>query len=516
MSGSAVVITCEGADITQDVMVSGTWFEALAGAIPGQFEFTVKDELQTHSFVTGDEVRITVDGVPLWGGYVTNVGAKFAFPVVRTDNLAAVTQRQWVLRGVDYNVLFDRRVLRNASDYLHRLPDFDSNRFDGDLIRAELTTSFLDLPAELNAYDYVDDVVPPQDPLVEGNTGTGAWLEQGSTWRSQMEDFKLLSGAVYYILPLDDPPYTMALHYHSLETVTSAWGFSDVPNGSTTFGFRELEADEDGGSIVNDALIWGGSEWSGSGETVFAREQNSGSQDDHGRWQTAEVHFGETGYKLQSGVSARAKVIVNGAPGEVPGEGPRGLWASQWDVKLVWFSKDVPSGQHLQPGSVVPISLHVHGADSMTPLDLLLPLRSVRMTFPTLDPNGDAYVRFEGHFSLQLGDPKSLWAHIQRLERRRQSQSRYIVATASSTSTTTSYGAIYGGEPLPTPDGVETVFTLNPSSFAYIAGTTEVYVNGLLARPGVDYTESDPLSGEITFTTAPDGADELWIRCRLA
>jgi hypothetical protein len=152
----------------------------------------------------------------------------------------------------------------------------------------------------------------------------------------------------------------------------------------------------------------------------------------------------------------------------------------------------------------------------MTPLDLLLPLRSVRMTFPTLDPNGDAYVRFEGHFSLQLGDPKSLWAHIQRLERRRQSQSRYIVATASSTSTTTSYGAIYGGEPLPTPDGVETVFTLNPSSFAYIAGTTEVYVNGLLVRPGVDYTESDPLSGEITFTTAPDGADELWIRCRLA
>lgn len=514
MAGSTIEILYDGAtDITQDVIVAQTHFELLAGAVPGQFEFVIKDRDRSRSYVSGKEITVKVDGVPLWGGFVFSVARKFAFPVVDTSDLSKVTQRLWVLRGLDYNVLFDRRVLRNTADFLHQLPNFVSTRYDGDLIRDELTNDWLDLPDDLNTYDYVDDVVPPYDPLVEGNTGVGAWLQQGSKWRDQMEDFAQFSGAVYYILPLDDPPHTKALHYHALDTVASPWGFSDVPDKVTTFGFRELDADEDGGSIINDALIWGGSEWSGDGETVFAREENETSQDDHHRWQHAEIHFGEQGYKTQSGVTARANVIVNGEPGSVGGDANRGLRFAQWQVRLVWFSKDVPAGQHLVPGHLVPITLHVHG-DGVDPLELILPLRSVRMTFPTLAPTGDPHVRFEGTFSLQLSDPKTLWAHIRRMARRRDASA--IVATADSASTEYAYGAIYGGQPLPAPDGVETVFTLNPATFAYIAGTTEVYMNRLLQIPGIDYSESDPLSGEITFTSPPGGSDQLWIRCRLA
>lgn len=53
--------------------------------------------------------------------------------------------------------------------------------------------------------------------------------------------------------------------------------------------------------------------------------------------------------------------------------------------------------------------------------------------------------------------------------------------------------------PAETPDGVRTVFTISP----YVAGTTLVYINGLIQRITTDYAETSPGTGVITFTTAP-------------
>lgn len=52
-----------------------------------------------------------------------------------------------------------------------------------------------------------------------------------------------------------------------------------------------------------------------------------------------------------------------------------------------------------------------------------------------------------------------------------------------------------------TPNGSVTAFTVD---FAYVAGSTQVFRDGQLMRPGGnDYTETTPASGIITFTTAP-------------
>lgn len=66
---------------------------------------------------------------------------------------------------------------------------------------------------------------------------------------------------------------------------------------------------------------------------------------------------------------------------------------------------------------------------------------------------------------------------------------------------------VYVETPNETPNGVTTIFTVDNS---YLAGTTEVSRNGLRLVLGTDYTESNPATGQITFTTAPStGADIL-------
>lgn len=586
---SEVQILYDGAtDITADVIPSGTRFEGLMNALPGSCEVLVKDTEQAHSFVTGRELLLIVDGVELWGGYLTNARRRFAFPVVDTVNRTAaqVKERQWVLSGVDYNTLFDRRVVRNPSDYLHQLPNFTSEDFDGDLIEEALVSSkYIDVPAGFDVTTEVDntdvfrtyntrtdgaigsgdgtvtvndvDAIPSEfpffavikdDPVTGGNreivqvtgrTGLvldieraqkstsavahgddsfllhfapGAWVQQGSTWRALMEDFTQFSGALFYL------GADKKLHHKALEDTEARWGFSDVPNKNAvtaspasyqgaTIGPREVEAVEEGEIIVNDALVWGGSEWSGSGQTVFARRENSASQTTHNRWQIGETHFGEDGFKTQHGVNARAKVIVEGGATVGGGFNP-GLAYEQWDVSLGWFAKDVPriSGtpDHLVAGQLVHIILNTFG------LDLTLPLRRLRITFPARAQGANmAWVRFDGSFGLQASDPYTLWRYLLRLTKRRRAAFSSVDGSDPAP-----YGSLFTGAPTPSADGVETVFDL-PDDRGYIAGTTEVYVEpGILMRRGTDYTESSPTAGQITFVSPPANGSWIWIICR--
>jgi hypothetical protein len=75
------------------------------------------------------------------------------------------------------------------------------------------------------------------------------------------------------------------------------------------------------------------------------------------------------------------------------------------------------------------------------------------------------------------------------------------------------------GQPVPPaapneePDGVETVFT---SVWPYADGSLHVEMNGSRLAPGVDFTESDPATGEFTFTRPPllDAEIIVWYQGR--
>ena len=59
--------------------------------------------------------------------------------------------------------------------------------------------------------------------------------------------------------------------------------------------------------------------------------------------------------------------------------------------------------------------------------------------------------------------------------------------------------------PAETPDGAIVNFTIVP----YVAGTTLVYINGLIQRLTTDYSEASPGTGVITFVDAPVATDNI-------
>ena len=527
-TGSVVVLKYDGNDITTDVLWNSARFESQINAVPGTFGFTVVDRNHTYNFITGKRISLEVDGTMAYGGFVIQVQRSYPFSAMDTTTIdPGEVPRYWQIQGVDFNVLFDKRVLRNPSDYLHQLPNFTGDRMDGWLIK-HMMSLFLDVDGiEYNTY--VEDIRPPFNGTPDASR-KGAWLQQGSYWRKQMEDFAQFTGGIWYLKPTPAGSSDFAeLHYHAIENVVHRWGFSDAPNKGTTvssspasyqnvtIGPREIDATEDGSVIINDALIWGGSQWAGRGGTVFAREENTASIDDHYRWQLAETHFGEDGYKLQEGVDVRADIIVNGPPGAVAADQNRGLKYPQWNFRHVWFAHQVPtlSGvrNHITPGSLVTIQLVVFGPDG-SPLVQLLPLRSVAISFLELDPTGKGYVRYEGFFGLQPDDPWSLWRYILRNRGKILSGALTFV---DQDSTATVYGATGNFIPTPTPNGSATVFTI---AFGYVINSTRVYLRrpgetgAALLNEGSDYVETDPINGIITMTSAPPSGSVLLVNCR--
>jgi hypothetical protein len=532
MSGSTVQITYDDAgtpvDITNDVLFEDAQFESQMNAVAGTFSFRVKDPDQSYDFVTGREIRLYIDGIPMFGGYVKRVGMTYPFPADNTSNPEAYEKRIWRLEGVDYNVLFDTLFIRKTTNYLGHAPNetgWAKTTMDGYVLRTLLST-YCDFPSGFDATSEIDDITAV---LPDDSDETFFYKQQGTKIRDQFDEQAAWAGAVFYIGP------DKKVHYHAYETIQKRWGFSDSPNYNAittspdeyqgaTWGFREVSGTEDGTLIINDALIWGGGA-PATTSTVFARIQDDtdsytyvagkswiddgdlvpgSSIDTHGRWQISETHFNEL--KILSAVKARANVIVNGPPGaDVYGQ-QKGLRYPQWFFEFTWFGEQVPeldgTPDHIIAGDIVSINLASFDVSEY------MPCRTLRITFPELDPGGNAHVQFNGEFSLQYTDPIALWKTI--LNYRPATEAQAINAITDD-STDAGYGDYATLTPLESMDGSRTVFTVK---FAYIMNTLVVYLNGLQQVRDTHYTESDPASGEFTMTSAPVATDTMYVTCR--
>ncbi len=490
---SIVTIEYDGNDITDHCVYEECSFEAQMAAVPGTFTVTLKDLDQTLEFITGKELTLDIDGTRLYGGFVTQVTKTYFFPADDTTVLANVKSRKWVLNGVDYNILLDKLVFHNSADYTHQVPNTGSATSDANVIRTKFDDYF-DIPS---GFDFTNASFIIANHLY---SGAFTWPQQGMTMR-QVLDLWGLYGSVFWI------DADKQFNFLPVQDTTAAYGFSDKPSAGF-YGFREGEFIEDATAVINDALVWGGSEWANNGDVVFARRENSTSISDHGRWQVGEVRVGEANYKIQSEVTGRANTIVDGNESGTFEEGSQGMVNPEKQFRCTWFNVDVPS--HLRPGEVVPINLWVFSDDAgVTPFEVSLPLRQLTITFPIINPDGEAFVQFEGFFGVLMSDPKWLWSFL------RQSTNnvpRPSPTTTSSNSTgSPPAGSTYQGTPSPAPDGSTTVFSI---LYGYVAGSLQLYVNGLLQN-ATAYSESNPVTGEITLTFAPAASDTLFVKATL-
>ncbi len=494
-------------------------FQSAMNGVPGSFDITLRDPDRTLSFVTGSEIRLTVDGVVLFGGYVMTVGRKSMAPAADTSDLSTYALREWHLQGPDYNIAFDKRVVRNTSDYLSSIV-IASNH--DDVVLSTMVGTYADMSdfttTGIAAIGTIPDV-------------THVTLQQGWPVRQEFETLLPFFGAVYFI------DGSKVVTWKAYDDVVKRWGFSDAPNHNAitaspasyqgaTYGFREVEGTEDAMQMANDVLAWGGSEFAGAaGGTVVARYQDAvgsvssgtnyyiqhgtvtggSSIDTHGRWQHAETHFGETLYKSLNGVKAVANAILSGPPGTDATGQEKGLKAPQWSFAFKWTSEQVPllSGvpDHIRAGDLVTIDLTVFGVTK------LLPVRSLTISFPDAfdNPPDDRVVEFSGTFGLQLSDSFTLWRYI--LQQR--SISANLVqppAAVTPSSSATTYGASFLGEPTPACDGSTVLFTM---AFGYVSGTLQVFLDGLLQIPGTAYTETDNIAGTFTMASPPSGTSHL-------
>ena len=500
VSAVTVIATPPGGspiDITDDCIFEQCSFESQFNGAPGTFDVRVRDQSQTHFFETGYELQLTVDGITMFGGYVTSVGMTSMAPAADVpDDPGDYEMRVWHLTGADYNIILDRRIFRNTSDYLKQIKI--TQTVDGAILRHAIN-NYTDM-SDFSTSG-IDDVATIPDI-------TYVLLQQGWTVRKEMETLLLFSGAVYYI----DGDKTII--WKAYDNAEKRWGFSDVPNHAAitaspdeyqgaTYGFNTVEATEDSTQMANDVFVWGGSEWAGSGGTVFDRETDTDSIDDHGRWQHAETHFGEELYKSQRGVTAVANAILDGPPGTDAKGQEKGLKLPQWQFTFNWNSTNVPEldgdRDHIRAGDLVTINLSMFGVTK------LLPVRSLRISFPdAFEDDNTHLVEFSATFGLQLSDSFNLWRYVIKNNNRVVMQTQQVVTDDSDT---TDFGAYQPPSNVtPSPDGSTTIFLL---PFPYISGTTTVTLNGLQQTRGVDYSESGNTTGEITFSSAPLSTDTI-------
>jgi len=532
---SDIVIKLDGVDITNKVVYKESSFTSQANPIAGSFNLVLEDKDQDFDVTAGEKVQLWIDGVPLFGGYVMSIGRSNFFPAVDTKNVApnAIKTRKWILQGPDFNILFDKRVIRNDQDF-DKAPKVPKGKRTITKAFRHLMNNYIDVPAGLNYHKDVDWITTQYGSDKHG----GLYVGLGSTWREQMDDFADNGAIVYYI------DGAFSLHMHEYEVQRPSWLFSDkyFPAATNVVNFREGEFTEDFTGIVTEALVWGGSSlakpgedletsegigvvfakypdgvantatWHGRKQTKAKEEEAIGRLNKYGRWQMAEMNIGQDNYLTKGSVKNRAYVIINGPPGEVPTMGIQGGFNRPLPtMRCKWYAHDVPNFDHIRPGYITDFILYTQGTSLNKPLVSTMPLRSMTITFPSIpgdNPTNEniSWVMFEGEFGLSFSDSRHMWRALNRIRRKVGKNARQISSNITVDSENATPGSTATLEPNESPDGSRTEFTF---PYTFYQDNIEIYLNGLRQRRSYDYIYS-ATDGTLTFSTAPARGDNIW------
>lgn len=364
-----------GQDITSDVMIADASFTSRVNGAPGEFTMKVKDPTHSYAFVSGSVVRVFIDDVCMFTGFITRPKRGFAMDVVDTvSNPSQV--RVWTLEGPDINVLWSKRVVYNKSNPRSLLDvplanrcsstpggchssvassktgEWEANSPD-DVIVREILDHATDMAPMCSWDDTTIKHVGSPNPY-----SCSIIVSPGQTLASAMRDLTRMTQAIFYISP------DYRVWHVDAETLSTDLVLTDHPTASNHVGYREFSWNSNGADLANDALLWGAA--MGWKQMVFSRVEDSASIDEHGLWQWGL--FSETLF-CQNDADKWADSVVNGTPSH-----RRGHKDDQISFELVCFKNP---GMVLQPGAVVTVDSQVFGFSGA------FPIRDMTITFPT-------------------------------------------------------------------------------------------------------------------------------------
>lgn len=361
-----IVWKYEGDDITADVDLKTARAVARTNGGVGEAIVKVLDKTHTYEpgyFHAGGTLELYIGGTRVWDGWVFRAGRTWAFDVDDTTNPTA-TPRYWLLRGLDRNLLLQRRFIYNQEDPADAsgIPDFPFGTTDKVALE-QMLTDFTDLEIDLD----INEISTPseQESFVLGQIGAPVGM--------LFEDCSKVTGGVYYVGP------DRILHYADDLAITAPFSLSDTPaDDAGSVGYREIEDELASEEMANDALVWGAGR--GSAQPNFARYEKTSSITAYGRWQWSDTWSGM--YKRAS-LQKRAETYVEGSTNHLRGHGE-----PIPETRCVIFEPGIVAGM------VVRIRHHTYGVNQV------LPVREVTMTFPT--PHA---VRYELLLALSYDSP---------------------------------------------------------------------------------------------------------------
>lgn len=354
-------ITYNGRDITSLVMFADAEFVSQVNGTPGTCRFRVRDDEHGLSFRAGGRLNLKINGQNEWTGYVSRVERRTAFPYGSPSQT-----RFFFIDGVDVNILFRRRVVYRKSrpkDVSGKTYSYNGTPTKDTTALADLLSGYVDLRGD--GIDTTTLVTNVGDINVDQKTNpwSGGW-----TWEQAMTKINTLPCAVYYINP------DRKLVWADPDTATAPFSLSDMPNYSSSWGYREMEILYDGSQLANDYLAWGAG--AGSNQMVFRRLESTSSIESHERWQKSTI-AGDI-YK-QATINKLASSYVNGSP-----TSRRGHKNDRISVSCTTFR------QGIQAGMGVSFTCNAFGFTDV------LPARVVRITFPTpVNPRYDLTLSHE-------------------------------------------------------------------------------------------------------------------------
>lgn len=219
--GSQVVgvptrITVGGVDITEHVVFETAEFTARVNGAVGECTVEVLDRDHSLTFRFGQEILFYIDGIVRWGGWLMQPRRTFPFPVSTVDR-----PRIWTLRGVDWNVLFDRRIVHDSSHPAKKWT-FPAGTSDATILNEALDYADID--------GFTRDVSHVAAGILDipGSTAKygGEAMAGGYTLRDVFAGVSRNTAGIYYITP------DKVITYCDSDRVTSQYVLTDSPGSS--------------------------------------------------------------------------------------------------------------------------------------------------------------------------------------------------------------------------------------------------------------------------------------------